>query len=76
MSRPGTEASKQAAAGVPHSAPAPVPVISTRRISPRAAVSSIHSRLRACYLSRALLRGVVIQFRSFALAGEEGDEEP
>ncbi|CAN6319080.1 unnamed protein product, partial [Urochloa humidicola] len=35
MSRPGTEASKQAAVGVPHSAPAPAPVavISTRRIT-------------------------------------------
>ncbi|CAO2184035.1 unnamed protein product, partial [Urochloa humidicola] len=48
MSRPGTEAGKQAAAVVPHTspAPAPVPAISTRRISPRAAISSIQSRLR------------------------------
>ncbi|CAN6335004.1 unnamed protein product, partial [Urochloa humidicola] len=50
MSRPGTEAGKQAAVGVPHTsptpAPAPVPAISTRRISPRAAIFSIQSRFR------------------------------
>ncbi|CAO2161230.1 unnamed protein product [Urochloa humidicola] len=58
MSRPNTEASKLEAAGVLHSAPAPtpVPVISARRISPRAAVSSIQSRLRQRMKAQKLLK--------------------